>query len=183
MSEQTKDQMAPEMEQETPETVEGVAAENVEELSPFQALEAERDEWKDKSYRLAAEMENMKKRTFKEVSEARKYSASNFARELLAVQDNMERALAVMEEQSVDKTVLDGVNMVKDQLEKAFASAKVAKFTSVGEKLDPSKHQAVVEIPTNDFEPGIVAQEVQCGYMIDDRLLRPAMVGVAKKAE
>ena len=174
---------------------EAIAAENsaevVEEvapLSPEQTLEKERDEWKEKAYRLAADMENLKKRSAKDLQDGRKYAVTSFARELLSVQDNMERAIKTVEdtagsEAEALKPVLEGLQMVSGQLLRAFESAKIAKIEAVGQKLNPELHQAVVEIPTNDAEVGTVVQEIQAGYTIADRLLRPAMVGTAKKLE
>jgi molecular chaperone GrpE len=151
-------------------------------VSEVDTLTAERDEWKDKSYRLAAEMENMKKRTEKDIVDARKYGVANFARELLEVQDNLERALTVLEETDVEeaqkKPVVEGISMVKTQLSKAFERVQVKRIASVGEKLNPELHQAVMQIPSEE-DAGTVVQEIQPGYTISDRLLRPAMVGVA----
>lgn len=159
---------------------------NIEELSDSDALSLERDEWKDKSYRLAAEMENIKKRTEKDIIDARKYGVTTFARELLEVQDNLERALTVLEETEVEETkkksIVEGVSMVKTQLAKAFDRVQVKRINCVGEKLNPEFHQAVMQIPSEE-KAGVVVQEIQAGYTIADRLLRPAMVGVATVIE
>tara|TARA_R110000868_G_scaffold218576_1_gene468924 strand:- start:74351 stop:74917 length:567 start_codon:yes stop_codon:yes gene_type:complete len=160
--------------------------ETKEEVSEFDKVTAERDEWKDKSYRLAAEMENLKKRGAKEISDARKYGVSNFARELLDVQDNLERAISVLEGADVEedklKPLVEGVSMVKGQLEKAFDRMSIKKVECMGEKLNPELHQAVMQVPSEEAA-GTVVQEIQPGYTISDRLLRPAMVGVATKLE
>ena len=148
----------------------------------MEKLTAERDEWKDKSYRLAAEMENVKKRTEKDITDAKKYGVTSFARELLDVQDNLERALAVLEETDVaedkKKRMVEGGTMVKSHLVKAFDRVQIKKIEATGQKLNPELHQAVMQIPSEE-EAGTVVQEIQAGYMIADRLLRPAMVGVA----
>ncbi|MEC8467538.1 MAG: nucleotide exchange factor GrpE [Pseudomonadota bacterium] len=162
--------------------VDNSAEENSTELTEMEKLTAERDEWKDKSYRLAAEMENVKKRTEKDITDAKKYGVTSFARELLDVQDNLERALAVLEETDVaedkKKPMVEGVTMVKSQLVKAFDRVQIKKIEATGQKLNPELHQAVMQIPSEE-EAGTVVQEIQAGYMIADRLLRPAMVGVA----
>lgn len=155
------------------------------EVSELEAMTAERDEWKDKSYRLAAEMENIKRRTEREVSDARKYGVSKFAGELLNVQDNLERALLVLENSDIDQTakeaMIEGMKMTSDQMVKAFTSINIQRIQSVGEKLNPELHQAVMQIPSEE-EEGTIVQEMQAGYTIADRCLRPAMVGVAVKA-
>lgn len=157
-----------------------------EESSEVDKLAAERDEWKDKSYRLAAEMDNLKKRTEKDILDAKKYGVTSFARELLEVQDNLERALSVLEETEVEadkkKALVEGVSMVKVQLVKAFERVQVKRIDTVGEKLNPEFHQAVMQVPSEE-EAGTVVQEIQPGYTIADRLLRPAMVGVATAKE
>lgn len=147
-------------------------------------LAKERDEWKEKSYRLAAEMENLKRRTSKDVEDARKYGVTKFARELLAVQDNLERATMALEGADVAKEtlepMLEGMKMVSDQLTKAFDSVEIKKVETVGQPLNPELHQAVMQMPSEE-EDGTIVQEMQAGYTIADRLLRPAMVGVATK--
>lgn len=173
----------------TPENENVVNMEEVEnteataEVSELELAQKERDEWKDKSYRLAAEMENLKKRTEKEISDARKYGVTSFARELLDVQDNLERALNLLEKSEAEevKPMIEGVTMVKAQLVKAFDRVSIKRIECVGEKLNPELHQAVMQVPSEEAE-GTVVQEIQPGYMIADRLLRPAMVGVATKS-
>ena len=171
------DAQAKEMMQEEAATEEMVSEGLVSETAQ---AEKERDEWKDKAYRLAAEMENLKRRTQRDVEEAGKYAITKFARELLGVQDNMERALDVIGKANLDTSVIEGVKMVTDQMSKAFASAQIERIECVGQKLNPELHQAMMEIPS-DQEPGTVVQEIQAGYTIAGRLLRPALVGVAKK--
>jgi len=188
---QTADQQREELEQEVAaaeeEALAKEAASETVEMPVGKTPQEERDEWKDKSYRLAAEMENVKKRTAKDVQEARKYAVATFARDLLAVQDNMERALETVKnidmQEEAQKTIVEGLEMVSNQLCKAFDGAKIQRIETKGEKLNPDLHQAVVEIPTAEAEVGVIVQEIQAGYMIDDRLLRPAMVGTAKKPE
>lgn len=183
MTEQTQNQNPEEILVENEEVL---AAETAEEqtVSGADTLTKERDEWKDKAYRLAAEMENLKRRTEKEIADARKYAVSSFARELLEVQDNLERALGVITNSAAEneglKPVLEGVDMVKNQLSKAFDRMSIARIECVGQKLNPDLHQAVMQVPSEE-EAGTVVTEIQAGYTIADRLLRPAMVAVATK--
>ena len=150
-----------------------------------EVLSKERDEWKEKAYRLAAEMENLKRRTSKDVDDARKYGVTKFARELLTVQDNLERATLALQGAEVAKDVLDpmleGMKMVSDQLTKAFDAVDIKKVETVGQPLNPDIHQAVIQVPSDEYEDGVIVQEMQAGYTISGRLLRPAMVGVATK--
>jgi len=145
---------------------------------------------KDKYLRLMADMENLRKRTAREVDDARKYTVSNFARELLNVQDNLERALEAMKAQQANptaetlKTVVDGVGMVGQQLSAAFEKMHIRRIeTTIGQKVDPERHQAMFEVPTNEHEHGTIVQEMQAGYTIGERLLRPALVGTAKRVQ
>lgn len=146
--------------------------------SELDGLIADRDSWKDKALRLTAEMENLRKRTSKELQDARTYAVANFAREVLTVADNLERALAA--EAKDAEQLKTGVQMVGDGLISVLAKFNVTKFNSVGEPLDPNKHQVMVEIDSEE-PAGTVVQEMQPGYTIGDRLLRPALVGTAKQ--
>lgn len=147
-------------------------------------LETERDEWKDKAYRLAAEMENLKKRQQKEVEDTRKYAISSFAKELLDVKDNLERALATIQDkdsgEDAMKAMVEGLKMVEGQLASSCDKLKITPIESMGKKFDPELHQVMVEVEDKDAEPGTIVQEMQKGYMIGDRLLRPAMVATSK---
>lgn len=177
----TEDQMSEATEAENVVNMEA-ATEETTEVSEVEAISKERDEWKDKSYRLAAEMENLKKRTDKEIADARKYGVTSFARELLDVQDNLARALEVLEGADIEeekmKPIIEGMAMVSTQLTKAFDRVSIKRIECMGEKLNPELHQAVMQVPSEEAA-GTVVQEIQAGYTIADRLLRPAMVGVA----
>ena len=122
----------------------------------------------------------------KELADARAYSATAFARDILSVADNLSRALAAipadLRADEKMKGLVTGLEATGRELESVFRKNGVEKFVSVGEPLDPNKHQAMMELPS-DQEPGTVVQEMQAGYMIKDRLLRPALVGVAKKPD
>ncbi len=151
------------------------------------ALEAAAD-FKDKLLRTLADMENLRKRTEREVADAKTYGVSGFARDVLQVADNMHRALeaagpAIRESgDATAKTLLEGIELTDRELVKILHKNGVKKFSPEGEKFDPNLHQAMYEMPTAELPPGTVAQVIQAGYMIGDRVLRPAMVAVAKAA-
>jgi molecular chaperone GrpE len=154
------------------------------------AAEARREsaEFKDKLLRTLAEMENLRKRTEREVSDARLYGIAAFARDVLAVADNMHRALEAIGaelRETADakvKALIEGVELTERELLKTLEKNGVKKFSPQGEKFDPNVHQAMYEVPTSDQPPGQVAQVIQAGYMIGDRVLRPALVAVSKAA-
>jgi molecular chaperone GrpE len=145
-------------------------------------------EFKDKLLRTLADMDNLRKRTEREVGDARQYGITGFARDVLAVADNMHRALATVDDlqrEVADPTVkamIEGVELTERELMKALEKHGVRKFTPQGEKFDPNLHQAMYEVPNSDFPAGHVAQVIQSGYMIGERMLRPALVGVSKPA-
>ncbi|MDO8875396.1 MAG: nucleotide exchange factor GrpE [Pseudolabrys sp.] len=151
------------------------------------ALEAAA-EFKDKHLRLLAEMENLRRRTEREVADARQYGIAGFARDVLAVADNMHRALATLDEEvrgAADAklmSLIEGVELTERELLKTLEKNGVKKFTPQGEKFDPNLHQAMYEVPHSDVPAGHVAQVIQSGYMIGERMLRPALVGVSKPA-
>jgi molecular chaperone GrpE len=153
---------------------------------PSTALEREHAEMKDRVLRTLAEMENLRKRTDREVADARIYGASSFARDVLAVADNMRRALeAVPPEARADaetgmKSLVEGVELTERELLKALEKNGVRQFNPQGEKFDPNVHQAMYEVPDASVPAGSVVQVVQPGYMIGERVLRPALVGVSK---
>ena len=134
-----------------------------------------------------AETQNVRRRMEKEATDARAYAATAFARDVLSVSDNLTRALeaipAEMRESEAMKGLVVGLEATGRELESVFAKHGITRIASMGMPLDPNQHQAMVEIPSADVEPGIIVAEMQAGYMIKDRLLRPALVGVAKNAE
>jgi molecular chaperone GrpE len=154
--------------------------------APSTALEREYAEMKDRLLRTLAEMENLRKRTEREIADSRLYSVTSFARDLLVVADNMRRALeAVTPElrntaESGVKALIDGIELTERELLKGLEKNGVRQFTPQSEKFDPNLHQAMFEIPDATVPAGSVAQVVQPGYMIGDRVLRPALVGVSK---
>lgn len=141
---------------------------------------------KDRLLRTAADMENLRKRAEREKAEAILYAATNFARDLLSVSDNMQRAVATITPEArekadaVTKNLLAGVEMTERELLNVFQRYNIRKIETVGAKFDPNFHQALFEVPTKEYPPGTVVQEMQSGFAIGDRCLRPAMVGVAK---
>ena len=134
-----------------------------------------------------AETQNVRRRMEKEAQDARAYAATGFARDVLSVSDNLSRALeaipAEMRDSEAMKPLVIGLEATGRELDSVFAKNGITRIAAMGMPLDPNQHQAMVEIPTTDAEPGTIVAEMQAGYMIKDRLLRPALVGVAKAAE
>jgi molecular chaperone GrpE len=152
----------------------------------IETLSKDAADYKDRLLRTLAEMENLRRRTDREIADSRAYGISNFARDILAVADNMDRALAALDSElrakadAPTKALLDGVELTERELHKVLEKHGVTKFEPLGEKFDPNLHQAMYEVPDPARPAGSVAQVVQPGYMIGDRVLRPALVGVAK---
>lgn len=148
------------------------------------ALQAENAELKDRLLRTAAEAENIRRRAKKDVEDSANYAITKFARDLLDVSDNLRRALEAVgdgaQQNEAMKTLIEGVEMTERTLLKSFEQNGIEKLEPLGEKLDPNKHQAVFEMPSTEHPDGHVAQVMQAGYVLKGRLLRPAMVGVAK---
>lgn len=152
---------------------------------PVAAMEAENEELKDQVLRLAAEMENLRRRTARDVADARAYSVANFARDMLQVSDNLNRALQAIPEGARENdsglnALAEGVEMTERAMMAALERNGVKKIDPQGQKFDPNYHQAMFEIPNTEVPSNTVQQVVQAGYVIGDRVLRPAMVGVAK---
>ncbi len=147
-------------------------------------LEAELAEAKQSILYAQAETQNVRRRLEKDAQDARSYAATGFARDILSVADNLSRALDAIPVELRDdqkfKGLVVGLDATGRELEAVFQRNGITRIVSVGEPLDPNRHQAMIEIPSSDVEPGTIVQEMQAGYMIKDRLLRPAMVGVAK---
>ena len=170
------------VEAEAPET----AAQNEGSPDPVAALTKEAADLKDRLLRTLAEMENLRRRTDREVADARTYGVTNFARDILAVADSMERALKALDDEIRDqadagvKALLDGVELTERELIKVMEKHGVRKIEPQGQKFDPNLHQAMFEIPDPSVLAGTVVQIMQPGYTIGERVLRPALVGVAK---
>ena len=154
-------------------------------LSIEETLQKEINHMKDQLLRSLAEAENIRKRTQREKEEARQYAVTNFARDLLNIADNLNRALQVMPSEQEEvlpavKSLMEGVQLTQRELEAIFSRQGIKRISPLGEKFDHNFHQAMFETETEDQEAGIITQVLQDGYVIYDRLLRPAMVGVAK---
>ena len=145
------------------------------------------EEANSKALYAAAETQNVRRRLEAEKSQAAAYASATFARDMLAIKDHVDRALAaVSEELRADKVAsnfLAGIESTSRELDAVFARNGVTRIESVGQPLDPHKHQAMMEVPSDEAEPGTIVQEMQAGYMLKDRLLRPALVAVAKKPD
>ncbi len=146
-------------------------------------LEEQLASTKDQLLRALAEAENTRKRAIREREDATQYAITNFARELLSVADNMHRALESLNavENEELKPLIEGVKMTEKELMQVFSKFKIKKTEALDKPFDHNFHQAMVEIPSEEHEPGTVIQEMQAGYTLSDRLLRPSMVAVSKK--
>ncbi len=134
-----------------------------------------------------ADAQNVRRRAEKDVADARTFAATGFARDILSVADNLVRAVEAIpsELRANDKMkgLVAGIEATQRELDKVFAQHGITRIAAIGLPLDPNQHQAMLEIPDEDAEPGTVVQEMQPGYLFRDRLLRPAMVGVARKPD
>ena len=155
-----------------------------------EALESLRNdlaEAKQETLYARADTQNVRRRLEKDVADARTYAATGFARDILSVADNLSRAVdsipEALREDEKFKGLVAGIEATQRELTKVFGLHGVERIAAMGLPLDPNLHQAMMEVPTGDAEPGTVIQEMQSGYTIKDRLLRPAMVGVAKKPD
>jgi len=151
----------------------------------IEKLKVDIEELKDQRLRSVAELENYRKRSEKDQSDALKYGITNFAKEVISIRDNIERANAsILDEIKSDekiKPVIDGLELIHQSIISVLDRFEIKKIESIDQKFDHNFHQAMVEIERDDCEPGTVVQELIPGYMLHDRLLRPAMVGVSKK--
>ncbi|MCD7058461.1 nucleotide exchange factor GrpE [Pelagibacterium sp. HS1C4-1] len=149
-------------------------------------LEAENAELRDRVLRTAAEMENLRKRTEREVGDTRAYAIAGFARDMLVATDNLARALMVVPQEDRDtaegtlKSLIEGIDMTEREMQRLLQKHGVKPIEAQGEKFDPHRHQAMFEVPDPSVPEGTVVQVVQTGYAIGERVLRPAMVGVSK---
>jgi molecular chaperone GrpE len=154
--------------------------------SEASALEAEVNDLKDRLARSLAEMENLRKRTTREIADSRQYAVTSFARDMLNVADNLKRAIAAVPSELRDggnkavSAFIEGVEVTERGLEQTLGKFGVKPLDPKGEKFNPEFHQAIYELETAEAPPGTVADVVQTGYVIGERVLRPAMVAVAK---
>ena len=156
------------------------------EVDPTAALRAENAELKDRVLRTIAEMENLRKRNEREINDTRSYAIAGFARDMLSATDALSRALVMLpagareSEDATVKSLIEGIEMTEREMQRLLAKHGVTPILADGEKFDPHKHQAMFEVPDPTRPEGTIVQVVQSGYAIGERVLRPAMVGVAK---
>ena len=169
-----KDEVSNENDNDSPENI-------------IEKLNEEIQDLKDQRLRAAAELENLRKRAEKDQSDALKYGVSNFAKEIISIKDNIERAQSSISDdvRSNDdvKSVVEGLDLIAQSAVSTFEKIGIKKIESLNEKFDHNLHQAMMEIENDQVEPGTIVQELIPGYTLHDRLLRPAMVGVAKKTQ
>lgn len=173
-----------ELQEETGET-EDAAPEEQSSEQDLSELVKELEQVRQHVLYAQAETQNVRRRLEAEKQTAATYAATGFARDVLSVKDNLDRALAAIPEDLRQdermKALIAGIEATGRELDTVFQRNGISRVEALGQPLDPHRHQAMVEIPSDDAEPGTIVQEMQAGYMIKDRLLRPAMVGVAKK--
>ena len=164
--------------------VEDEALEAGDAAAEIEMLQAELDAAKQEVLYARADTQNVRRRLEKDAQDARNYAATAFARDVLSVADNLTRAIAVVPEELREddkfKGLVAGIEATQREIDKVFTQHGITRIASLGLPMDPNQHQAMMEVPSDDAEPGTIVQEMQAGYMIKDRLLRPAMVGVAK---
>ncbi|MFN4204956.1 MAG: nucleotide exchange factor GrpE [Agrobacterium albertimagni] len=164
----------------------GSEAGSAQEIDPIDALKAENADLRDRFLRLAAEMDNLRRRTDREIKDAKSYAVTGFARDMLSVSDNLRRAIETLPEEAraaADATLtalIEGVEMTERGMLATLERHGVRKIEAEGQKFDPNFHQAMFEVPNPNVPNNTVVQVVQAGYAIGERVLRPAMVGVAK---
>ncbi len=162
------------------------AAPEVAEHDRVAELEAQLAEAKQQTLYAQAEVQNVRRRAEKDAADARAYAATAFARDVLSVNDNLERALAAipaeLREDEKLKGLVTGLEATGRELVNVFQRNGLTRIEAMAQPLDPNRHQAMLEVPS-DAEPGTIVQEMQSGWMIRDRLLRPSLVGVAKKPD
>ena len=151
----------------------------------IEKLNEEITDLKDQRLRAIAELENFRKRAEKDQSDALKYGISNFAKEIITIRDNIERAQSSISDEAKNnetiKSVIEGIDLIAQSVVATFEKIGIKKIESLNEKFDHNLHQAMMEIENDELEPGTIVQELIPGYTLHDRLLRPAMVGVSKK--
>lgn len=147
-------------------------------------LEKLLEEASQKALYAAAETQNVRRRLEAEKSQASAYAVTGFARDILSVRDHLDRALSHVPESARSdeqlKSFIEGIESTRREIDAIFARNGVTRIDALGQSLDPHRHQAMIEIATDKAEPGTVVEEMQSGYMLKDRLLRPALVAVAK---
>ncbi len=179
------DPLAPEPEPQAEAPPEQPAAADGEAQARIAALEAELDRTKDQMLRAVAETDNARKRALRDREDASKFAISSFARELLDVSDNLRRALGAVPEDLMEteprlKNLVDGIEATERELLRSFEKNGVKKIEPLDEPFDPNFHEVMFETPGSGRPPGTITEVIEAGYVLHDRLLRPARVGVAK---
>ncbi len=165
---------------------EQIIVESEVDADPLDDLKAENADLRDRFLRLAAEMDNLRRRTDREIKDAKSYAVTGFARDMLSVSDNLRRAIEALPEEARTTAdaglaaLIEGVEMTERGMLSTMERHGIRKIEPVGQKFDPNFHQAMFEVPNPDVPNSTVVQVVQAGYAIGERVLRPAMVGVAK---
>ncbi|SDN43888.1 nucleotide exchange factor GrpE [Alkalicoccus daliensis] len=192
MSQEKRDDLHEEEVQEASETennasseaedIEEAEEENAEEVSPeaeeIEQLKAELEEAQNRNIRLQADYDNFRRRTKKEKEEAAKFKSQKLAESLLPAIDNFERALTIEPETEEAKNLLQGMKMVYNQISEALQSEQVKAMDTVGQPFDPHMHQAVMQVEEEGYESNVIVEELQKGYTLNDKVIRPAMVKV-----
>jgi Molecular chaperone GrpE (heat shock protein) len=169
---------------ETPETE--IPATETPEVDPVEALTAENAELRDRLLRTIAEMENLRKRTERDVADTRSYAISGFARDMLSATDALGQALVMIPAETRQaaegtlKSLIEGIELAQREMQRLLGKHGVKVIEAAGQKFDPHRHQAMFEVPNSEVPEGTIVQVVQEGFVIGDRVLRPALVGVAK---
>lgn len=180
------EQENPDLREETAEAAPEVA-EHDQSAARIADLEDQLAAAKQETLYAHADIQNVRRRAEKDVADARAYAATGFARDILSVSDNLERALssipADLREDERFKGLVTGLEATGRELASVFGRHGITRIAALGEPLDPNRHQAMMELPSADAAPGTIVQEMQAGWMIKDRLLRPALVGVARKPD
>lgn len=188
MSDDTKPQADPAVEAELAGVPEELREQETDKLGDaLDRLREDLDAAKQEVLYAKAETQNVRRRMEKDIADSRAYAATGFARDMLSVADNLSRALDAipqeLRENEKMNALVAGIEATARELDKVFTLNGITRIAAVGLPLDPNQHQAMLEVPSADAEPGTVLQELQAGYMIKERLLRPAMVAVAKKGD
>ena len=170
---------------DTESEFEGAPAEAGSSEDALGALRQELEDARQQVLYAQAETQNVRRRLEQEKLNATAYASTAFARDMLSIKDNLDRALAAIPEDLRQdermKGLITGIEATGRELDSVFQRNGITRVEAMGQMLDPNKHQAMIEVPNDEAEPGTIVQEMQAGYMIKDRLLRPALVGVARK--
>jgi len=167
---------------DTAETGAGSAVEEEPE-DPVKALAAKRDDFRDKFLRARADIENLRKRAAREMHDARRFGIAPFALAILQVRDNLDRTLAACTDTEAHQALVDGLKLVREQFDKILADFSIKPIEACGKPFDPHLHEAMIMETTEDVPPNTVVEELQTGFLLHDRLIRPSKVKVAQAAD